>query len=616
MVKLTPEIEVPPVAGQNQHGSARFTTIKEQNKYFKSVKISPEEELIKALINEGKEDIEAIKNNVVRNAEPLNLESKVKIKSGVPIAHNVLADKVEEIKIISDDVHTICFGATRCGKTRTIVLQSICIQALGGMDILNSDPKGELYQYTYPYLKRLNYKVYALDFKNPERSIHFNYLQFIINALNDSNISKATQCCWDFVDCLVQEPTKGEPLWTNGEKSLMAAGVMQVVFDNSPLGLIRQYPNCEKEEINRLYETKHKYYQNCTNLFNYISQMSKVNPKTEKLLLEDIIDVLDDNHPSKMIMRIAESAPSKMRGSFITSALTTLRLFTDPNIAEMTNYTDEGFLDLSKKKAIFLIVPDTKKTYYSLVSLFVTQYYEYVCNYADEHGGRLDRNLECNFDEFGNFSRIPDFEVKMTVAGGRGIHFNMYTQSKEQLTEKYGKEISSIILDNCHYWIYLKSGIDTAKIIEEKLGKYTVKSISASASLNDKGGLTMSTSGSTSTSTQLMGRSLLMADEIVKINRPYLLVLADNGFPSLLNSPDLHKWLFNQMLGLGDVEFNKTVRELRENNRDKHPISPLKLWDFKPYINNLIQEKIEMQQQNKEEQQEILDAIAQNFSDD
>ncbi len=344
--------------------------------------------------------------------------------------------------------------------------------------------------------------------------------------------------------------------------------------------------------------------------------MAQPNPQTGQLLLEDIIDVLPDDHPSKLIMRIAESAPSKMRGSFITSALITLRLFTDPNIAEMTNFTDDGLLSLDKKKAIFLIVPDTTKTYYPLVSLFVTQYYQYICDYADLHGGRLKRPLECNLDEFGNFTRIPDFDVKQTVAAGRGIHFNLYLQSKEQLTEKYGKEIASIILENCHFWIYLKSGKDTAKIIEERLDKYTVLSVSSSASINDKGGFSTSlNSGSSSSSTQLMGRSLLMSDEVMKIQRPYLLVLSDNGFPSLLQSPDLSKWHYNIMLGLGDEDFNVTVREHREKARPQHQISPLHLWDFLSYINMLVKEKEAKESLEKESEQETLDAIAQNFSD-
>lgn len=620
MMQLTEQIEIPVPAGQKQYGSARFSTPEEQCKSFAVVKISKRDKIIATLLSEGDKDIADIKKDKFRVPTNLEMATDIKYKCGIPIAY--LTDgNTEYINVISGDYHTITFGATRSGKSRTLVIQSICLQALAGVDIVSSDPKGELYQYTFPYLQRLGYITYSLDFKTPARSTHYNFLYFIILALEKNDISKAIQCCWDFVDGLVQEATKGEPLWTNGEKALMAAGVMQVVYDNSLMGLRLQYPNHTTEQLTELYYTTHRHFQNCTNLFNYISKMASTNKPTGRLLLEDIIDVLPDSHPSKLIMAIAESAPSKMRGSFITSALTTLRLFTDPNIAAITADTDDGFLDLPIKKAIFIILPDSKKTYYALASLFVNQYYQYLADEADELGGRLPRNIEFNLDEFGNFSKMPDFDVKLTVGAGRGIHFNMYVQSKEQLVEKYGKEVASIILDNAHFWIYLKSGQETCKMIEEKLGKYTVMSSSSSTSINDSGGLsTTINSGSSSTSTQLMARSLLTSDEVAKIARPYLLVLSDDGLPSLVQSPDLHKWQFNKMLGLGNPDHNTKLRMIREQARETRPIKELVLWQFADYIKQQLINKygdVFDQAENKAETtlEDLLQGIEENFAD-
>ncbi|MEG0894491.1 MAG: TraM recognition domain-containing protein, partial [Oscillospiraceae bacterium] len=193
--------------------------------------------------------------------------------------------------------------------------------------------------------------------------------------------------------------------------------------------------------------------------------------------------------------------------------------------------------------------------------------------------------------------------------------FNLFIQSKEQLVEKYGQEITKIVLDNCHFWIYLKSGGETCDMISQKLGKYTVESSSSSSSLNNNGLFaTPTNSGSTSTSTQLMARDLLAKDEIAKINRPYLLVLADNGYPSLLKSPDLSEWNFNKMLGLGDKEFNKKVRMFRDNLREvKFDNYKINLWDFKPYIDRLLIEKIREMEDNSKE--ELLSEIANNFND-
>jgi N-acetylmuramoyl-L-alanine amidase len=46
------------------------------------------------------------------------------------------------------------------GKTRTVVIQSICTLGLAGESIVISDPKSELYHYTSEFLEKLGYEVY------------------------------------------------------------------------------------------------------------------------------------------------------------------------------------------------------------------------------------------------------------------------------------------------------------------------------------------------------------------------------------------------------------------------------------------------------------------------
>ena len=69
-----------------------------------------------------------------------------------------------------------------------MVLESINNIALAGENLIVSDPKGELYQYSCKELERLGYKVLTLDFKNPLKSSHYNFLQPVINAVNSGDI--------------------------------------------------------------------------------------------------------------------------------------------------------------------------------------------------------------------------------------------------------------------------------------------------------------------------------------------------------------------------------------------------------------------------------------------
>ena len=79
-------------------------------------------------------------------------------KGGVVVGMKKEGDK-EKIYFIGDDCHLLCVGATRSGKSRCLVLESICLLGLAGESIFCSDPKAELFQYTSEFLKKLGYEV-------------------------------------------------------------------------------------------------------------------------------------------------------------------------------------------------------------------------------------------------------------------------------------------------------------------------------------------------------------------------------------------------------------------------------------------------------------------------
>lgn len=136
-----------------------------------------------------------------------------------------------------------------------------------------------------------------------------------------------------------------------------------------------------------------------------------------------------------------------------------------------------------------------------------------------------------------------------------------------------GDNTAQNILDNCYVWNYLKTSNEvTAEKISKKLGTYTTSSWSESNS--SSGGAV-----NKSNSMNLTQRPLLTTDEILRIERPYLLVMCSGLSPAMTYSPDLSKWTFNEILGLGSKNLNTKVREYRENHRKVRKIKPLKLWN-------------------------------------
>ena len=173
-------------------------------------------------------------------------------KGGIVVGMEKMGDR-EKLYLIGDDTHTLTIGATRSGKTRCLVIQSICSIALSGESLVISDPKAELYHYTADYLKKLGYEVICLDFKNPEKSTRYNLLQPVIDAINEDDMERAEMYAWDITNILVGDNTSNEKIWENGEKSTIAAAILGVVADN------RKRPE----------------YQNLTNVYWFIAEMSK-----------------------------------------------------------------------------------------------------------------------------------------------------------------------------------------------------------------------------------------------------------------------------------------------------------------------------------------------------
>ena len=152
-------------------------------------------------------------------------------EGGIVIGMEKMGNR-EKLYLIGDDTHTLIIGATRSGKTRCLVIQSICSIALSGESLVISDPKAELYHYTANYLKKLGYEVICLDFKNPEKSTRYNLLQPVIDAINEDDVERAEMYAWDITNILVGDNTSNEKIWENGEKSTIAAAILCVVADN------------------------------------------------------------------------------------------------------------------------------------------------------------------------------------------------------------------------------------------------------------------------------------------------------------------------------------------------------------------------------------------------
>lgn len=288
--------------------------------------------------------------------------------------------------------------------------------------------------YTAEKLKELGYDVIAIDYINFLKSNKYNYLDIIINAVEDDNIPLAESLVSDMVNILVGKNDKTEPIWKNGEMSVIKTAIMAVVLENKG-----------KRE-----------YQTLANAYYFVAEMFKPD-KFGKMPIDEYMDSKEANDPIKKFFAVAGTAPSKTRGSFVAAALSTLQMFINEYVASNTQKSDFNLRNFAEKKtAIFILLPDDRDTYHKLGSLLVQQLYTSLVEASRKDGGELKIRMNFILDEFANFTKIDTFQSMLTVSRGRNIRFVICLQSFAQIEERYGKEGAQNIMDNSALY-YLKT---------------------------------------------------------------------------------------------------------------------------------------------------------------
>ena len=559
MIEITPEIRTPAPAGQGQHGTAKWLPKEKFDQVFDSDIIDSKK------LMQGKESFSA--GGLVLGKEDIKT--------------SIFSKRVKEkIYHITKDLHALIIGATRSGKTRCIVIQTIIDLILAGENVVVPDLKGELRDYTEDVAKKYGYEVIGIDFIHPYQSKRRNFLEPVIKALQRNDISRAIEETWSLVSQLVGEPPEnGEKLWNNGEAATLAASIMTVCYDNQD----------------------HPEYQNLTNVFYFITEMCS--DYRGALPLQFYIDSLPEEHPAKILLAATKVAAMRTRSSFYVSAIMTLKLLTIPAINQMTNASDfdiEKLIDEGKKVIIYLGLPARDKTYFPLASLFLRQISDLIDYVADEkYGGRVPVRWNFIDEEMGNFTKITNMRQQTSFGTGKGIRHFMFIQSYAQLDDVYGEKVSQIIQDNADIKIYLRSpNPTTKKKISEDLGNYTTRSYSKS---NNTPSGTFRNGGSDGESSNLMGRPLLYPDEVGKLQRPYSLVMSDAD-PAIMYAPDLSQYAMNEFLGMGDEEHNNRLRQRKaeEHKKNERPHnSKMELWGIWNVWKRHIDAQILKQQREK-----------------
>ena len=351
-------------------------------------------------------------------------------KGGIPL----FADE-NAVYIEGEDVHTMTFGITGAMKSRLVGMPALRMLAMAGESFIANDPKGELYQKTFPLLNERDYKIVVINLREPLRSNSWNPLQIPYMQYRNGQKDKATEFVMDMANCITHEGNSREPYWENSGANLLAGLIM----------LLFEYADEEEIHFKSLRALRSQAFKVVEGGIPYIrSNFLQHVDKYSFLfsLLAGTVDVCQETQ--SCILSVADQ--------------TMLPFYFQDNLIDMLSGTDFEIGGIGKTKtAVFLITPDENTVYNKLITVFVKQCYTELLRVAEQYPDKkLPVRVNFILDEFANLPAITDFSAMITASRSRNIRFNLFVQSKKQLFQRYGYDAETI-QSNCENWVFLYS---------------------------------------------------------------------------------------------------------------------------------------------------------------
>ena len=531
------------VKNDNEYGSARFSTDREIKKNFK------------------KESIYHIK------------------EAGFPVS---FSKNLKCIYFDRETPHYVYLGSTGSGKSVTAVIPTCTFiaKAKKKRSVFITDPKGEIYQVTSQMFQNQGYKILTIDFRNPEKSNKINILKPIIKEYKDyieyerlsneskseedklkynnksmSSLAETNRLISSLATMVMQDKVEQkDPFWNESAKNLLE-GLIGFFLEEFKAG------NISEEKITM---TSIRKFQN--------SSMEESNFKKFK----DYINTKSYGSKSKDALVSILSASENTYKSITAVFGQKMNIFDDINVANVTSTSDFDFNILgSEPVALYVIVPDEDKTYFTLVTIIVGLLYRDLVKLANTtEKKKLPYEIDFILDEFANCPPLADIEAIVSVARSRGMHFHFFIQSFSQLDNVYGKEVAQIILDNCGL-VYLKTNTqETAEAISKRLGKKTIESNSMRQSVS-----LMNYNGDKTTN--LIGRDLMTPEEVKQLHYKTI-IFPIIGFPIFRDTFLYNKFScyesgkverdFNPLKDLSYTYF--TVEQIKHDIKEKRKPNP------------------------------------------
>lgn len=484
--------------GDGQYGTARFATEQEIHQTYHFVPFEPE------LWRRGQNLPEA---------------------QGIVVGCRQHGRRITAL-VDSGDIHCLMIGAAGVGKTAHFLYPNIEYACASGVSFLTTDTKGDLLRNYAGIAKHYyGYNISVLDLRNPTRSDGNNILT-LINKYTDqylqdpddlaakakaekyAKIAAKTIICSDGA----QASSYGQnAFFYDAAEGLLAAVIL----------IIAEY--CPPPE------------RHIVSAFKLIQDLMEPSPIKNRSLFQLLMDKLSPEHKARWFAGAALNSADQAMASVLSTAMSRLNAFLDSEMEQVLCFDSamdtETFC--TEKSAIFIVLPEEDTTKYFMVSLFLQQLYREMLVVAEEYDGKLPNRVILFEDEIGTIPKIESLEMMFSAGRSRRISNVPMIQSFAQFEKTYGKEGSSIIIDNCQDILFggFAPNSESAEILSKALGNRTVLSGSVSRGKNDP-----------SQSLQMIGRPLMSPEELKTMPKGHFILAKTGVHPMKTQLPLFLRW--------------------------------------------------------------------------
>lgn len=463
--------------------------------------------------------------------------------ASVKQVNKLLSDKTEEnnrilsrnVRMSLDTRHTglnnniLIIGGSGAGKTFYEVKPNLMQR---NTSFIVTDPKGEILRSQGEMLKRNGYNVKVINLLEMDKSDCYNPFSYI---REETDVIKL------ITNLMSNTTPKGaapsDPFWEKAEGLFLQALFYYVWLEEKP----------EKRNFSTVLKLMGEAE---------VMEKGKPSPLDVRMKLLEETSSLGANHPAvKQYNKCMRGAGDTVR-SIIISANSRLATLENKQVLRMLSRDDLHLEELGigvngdgkTKTALFCVIPDSDKSYNYIIGLLYTQIFQELYYQADFNcGGRLPIHVTFMLDEFSNVALPDDYCSLLSTMRSREISSVIIIQNLAQIKALF-KDTWETIPGNCDTLVYLGGNEQsTHEYISKLLGKQTIDKKTS--------GETRGRQGSSSRNYDVLGREIMMPDEVRKMDNKKCLIFI-RGFNPILDNkyiPFAHPAFSQTADGSGEV---------------------------------------------------------------